>query len=129
MSAMAPMVEREQRRDVKAARVNIQLVLTMTEGMFRHRRTLNDSSWEKALDSGKKILKKSQAEPETRYADVNYRLPANSLIVSTDHYSAAPRMCGGTLPRVSDRPYPYWSNSPSSLLIQQIQNLAPRILL
>ena len=65
------MSDREQRRDVKAARVNIQMVLSMTEAMFRHRRTLNDKCWEKALDSGKKILKKSQAEPETRYSSIS----------------------------------------------------------
>ena len=56
----------EQRRDVKAARVNVKLVLAFTEGLFRHRKTLTDGAWEKALDSGKKILRKSQREPETR---------------------------------------------------------------
>ena len=58
------------RRDVKAARVNVKLVLAFTEGLFRHRKTLNDGAWEKTLDSGKKILRKSQKEPETRCASL-----------------------------------------------------------
>ena len=60
----------DQRRDVKATRVNIKLVLAFTEGLFRHRKTLNDGTWEKTLDSGKKVLRKSQKEPETRCASL-----------------------------------------------------------
>ena len=60
----------DQRRDVKAARVNLKLVLAFTEGLFRHRKTLNDGAWEKTLDSGKKILRKTQKEPETRCASL-----------------------------------------------------------
>ena len=62
----------EVRRDVKATAVNVKLVLGFTEGLFRHRKTLNESAWEKTLDSGKKILRKTQKEPETRSAITSF---------------------------------------------------------
>ncbi|MCJ1380297.1 copper transport protein [Xylographa soralifera] len=53
-------------RHVKATKIGLRMVLMYTEGMFRHRRTLNDSVWVACLAMGKKVLGKSQAEPETR---------------------------------------------------------------
>ncbi|MCJ1288459.1 copper transport protein [Xylographa opegraphella] len=53
-------------RHVKATNIGLRMVLMYTEGMFRHRRTLNDSVWVACLAMGKKVLGKSQAEPETR---------------------------------------------------------------
>ena len=53
-------------RHVKATKIGFRMVLMYTEGMFRHRRTLNDSVWVACLAMGKKVLAKSQAEPETR---------------------------------------------------------------
>ncbi|MCJ1397432.1 copper transport protein [Xylographa trunciseda] len=53
-------------KHVKATKIGLRMVLMYTEGMFRHRRTLNDSVWAACLAMGKKVLAKSQAEPEAR---------------------------------------------------------------
>ena len=53
-------------RDVKAAKLAMKVVCMYTEHMFVNRATLTESAWEKTMDSGKKILRKSQHEPETR---------------------------------------------------------------
>ncbi|MCJ1309812.1 copper transport protein [Agyrium rufum] len=63
---MATQERPEVRHDVKAAKVNLKLVLAFTEGLFRHRKTMTETAWEKTADSCKKILRKSQKEPETR---------------------------------------------------------------
>ena len=56
----------EVRQDVKAAKINIKLVLSFTESLFRHRKTLTEAAWEKTSDSVRKILRKTAKEPETR---------------------------------------------------------------
>ncbi|MCJ1416541.1 copper transport protein [Xylographa parallela] len=53
-------------KHVKATKIGLRMAIMYTEGMFRHRRTLNDSVWVACLAMGKKVLAKTQAEPETR---------------------------------------------------------------
>ena len=53
-------------KHVKATKIGIRMALMYSESMFRHRRTLNENVWVACLAMGKKVLAKSQKEPETR---------------------------------------------------------------
>lgn len=57
----------EQRKDIKAARLLLKCVLSFTQGLFEHRNTLTETAFDKAIDSGKRVLKKTQDDPDTRY--------------------------------------------------------------
>ncbi|MCJ1477746.1 copper transport protein [Lambiella insularis] len=49
-------------RNIRAAAANLRNVLNITEAMFRHRRTLNDSAYETCLTVGKQILNKCKKD-------------------------------------------------------------------
>jgi hypothetical protein len=62
------------RKDIKATKLALRAVLAYTEAMFRHRNTLEQRVYDKALDTSRKILKKVVEEPETRLATASYIL-------------------------------------------------------
>ncbi|MCJ1245307.1 copper transport protein [Trapelia coarctata] len=66
MANITPINARDVPIHVRAAKTALNFVLNMTEAMFRHRNTLNDSAYDKAMDTTKKILRNSLEQPETR---------------------------------------------------------------
>ena len=66
MANIIPIQESHVARDVRASKLGVNHALNVTEAMFRHRNTLNDSAYDKAMDLIKTILKKSATESATR---------------------------------------------------------------
>lgn len=66
MANITPIIAHDVPTHIRGAKTALNFVLNITEAMFRHRKTLNDSAYDKAMASTKKILRKSLAEPETR---------------------------------------------------------------
>ena len=100
---MATIQQNQPSLDVKAARVGLKLVLMNTEAMFEHRRALTERCYAKTLDTGKKVLRKSQREPETRFEippfDILHSYLVHTLIVlmlSTDISWVTHSTCGTT---------------------------------
>lgn len=54
-------------KSIRAAEKNLRLVLIYTEGMFRHRKTLNPSAYASCLQIGKNILEKCKDDLFCRY--------------------------------------------------------------
>lgn len=86
----------EPRKHFKAARVLLKTCLLHTEFMFKCRTTAPESTYEKVMDSTKKVLAKTQEDEELRYDFPRFG-HASPLIESEDFSSAVRELSGNLI--------------------------------
>lgn len=65
-NTMSPGDQKEQKAKLEPDEITLTVVLCSTQALFECRTTLPERTYEKALESGKKLLKRTQSKPEVR---------------------------------------------------------------